>query len=301
MKIAILSMGNKLYSTRRLAEAATARGHDVHILNTLKCYLNVSSTAPGVYYQGQRLEGFDAVIPRIGASITSYGLAVLRQFEILGVFPLNESVAIGRARDKLRTYQLLARKGIRLPATSFAHDVETTQDLIELVGGAPVVVKLLEGSQGKGVVLAETQPAAESVIDAFRELRAHFLVQEFVAEAGGADLRCLVVGDHVVAVMKRQAEGGEFRSNLHRGGSATTVRITEQERRVAVRAAKIVGLHVAGVDLLRAQGGPLVLEVNASPGLEGIETVTGKDVAGRMIRYLEKKARRNDTRTRGKG
>lgn len=301
MKIAILSMGSKLYSTRRLAHAASARGHDVHVLNTLKCYLGVSSAAPGVFYKGQRLTGFDAVIPRVGASITSYGLAVLRQFEMLGVFPLNESLAIGRARDKLRTYQLLARKGIRLPATSFAHDVETTQDLIGIVGGAPVVVKLLEGSQGKGVVLAETQNAAESVIDAFRELQAHFLVQEFIADAGGSDIRCLVVGGRVVAAMKRQAEEGEFRSNLHRGGSATVARLSAEERRVAVRAAKIVGLHVAGVDLLRSASGPVVLEVNASPGLEGIETTTGKDVAGMMIKFLEKHARHSNTRTRGKG
>lgn len=301
MKIAILSMGSKLYSTRRLVQAASARGHEVHVLNTLKCYLGVSSAAPGVFYKGTRLTGFDAVIPRIGASITSYGLAVLRQFEMLGVFPLNESLAIGRARDKLRTYQLLARKGIRLPLTSFAHDVETTQDLIEIVGGAPVVVKLLEGSQGKGVVLAETQNAAESVIDAFRELRAHFLVQEFIADAGGADIRCLVLGGRVVAAMKRQAEEGEFRSNLHRGGSATVVRLSAEERRVAARAAKIIGLDVAGVDILRSSSGPVVLEVNASPGLEGIETTTGKDVAGMMIKFLEKHARRNSTRTRGRG
>lgn len=301
MKIAILSMGSKLYSTRRLVEAGRARGHEIHVLNTLKCYLDVSPVNPGIFYKGQRLTGFDAVIPRIGASITSYGLAVLRQFEMLDVFPLNESVAIGRARDKLRAYQLLARKGIGLPVTSFAHDVENTQDLIQLVGGAPVVVKLLEGSQGKGVVLAETQKAAESVIDAFRELKAHFLVQEFIAEAGGADIRCLVVGDRVVAAMRRQAREGEFRSNLHRGGTASVVRLTPEERSIAVRAARTIGLNVAGVDLLRSAHGPVVMEVNSSPGLEGIEGATKKDVAGMIVGFLENNARRKRTRTRGKG
>jgi ribosomal protein S6--L-glutamate ligase len=301
MKIAILSMNTRLYSTRRLVEAARSRGHEVRVLNTLKCYMDVSSNDPGIYYQGERLSAFDAVIPRIGASITAYGLAVLRQFEMLDVFPLNESVAIGRARDKLRSYQLLARKGIDLPATSFAHDVLHNQDIIRLAGGAPVVVKLLAGSQGKGVVLAETPKAAESVIDAFRELKADFVVQEFIAEAGGADVRCLVVGERVVAAMKRQAKEGEFRSNLHRGGTGSVTSLTPREREIAVRAAKILGLRVAGVDVLRSKRGPLVMEVNSSPGLEGIEGATGKDIAGTIVEYLEKNAKPHRTRTRGKG
>ncbi len=301
MRIAILSRNARLYSTRRLVDAAQQRGHEALVLDTLKCYIDIASLRPGIYYKGSRLEGFDAVIPRIGASITFYGLAVLRQFEMIGVFPLNESVAIGRSRDKLRSLQLLARKGIGLPVTSFAHDVHNTQDVIDLVGGIPLVVKLLEGSQGRGVVLAETFKAAESVIDAFRELGADFLVQEFIQEAGGTDLRCLVIGDKVVAAMKRQAREGEFRSNLHRGGTASTIRLTPEERSTAVRAARIIGLNVAGVDILRSNHGPLVMEVNSSPGLEGIERVTGKDVAGMMIEYIEKHARPHKTRTRGKG
>jgi len=301
VRIAILSRNARLYSTRRLVDAAQQRGHEALVLDTLKCYIDIASLRPGIYYKGSRLEGFDAVIPRIGASITFYGLAVLRQFEMIGVFPLNESVAIGRSRDKLRSLQLLARKGIGLPVTSFAHDVHNTQDVIDLVGGIPLVVKLLEGSQGRGVVLAETFKAAESVIDAFRELGADFLVQEFIQEAGGTDLRCLVIGDKVVAAMKRQAREGEFRSNLHRGGTASTIRLTPEERSTAVRAARIIGLNVAGVDILRSNHGPLVMEVNSSPGLEGIERVTGKDVAGMMIEYIEKHARPHKTRTRGKG
>jgi len=301
MRIAILSRNPKLYSTRRLSEAGAAAGHTVQVINPLKCYMDIATMRPGIYYKEQRLEGFDAVIPRIGASITFYGLAVLRQLEMMGVFPLNESVAIGRSRDKLRALQLLSRKGIGLPVTGFAHDVENTQALIILVGGAPLVVKLLEGTQGKGIVLAETNKAAEGVIDAFRELHANFLVQEFIKEAGGADIRCFVVGDKIVASMQRQAREGEFRSNLHRGGSAGVIKLTPEERSTALRAAKTMGLNVAGVDILRSNHGPLVLEVNSSPGLEGIEGATGKDVAALIIGFIEKNAGPHKTRTRGKG
>ncbi|MEJ2344181.1 MAG: 30S ribosomal protein S6--L-glutamate ligase [Gammaproteobacteria bacterium] len=301
MKIGILSRNSKLYSTRRLAEAGDARGHTVQVINPLKCHMDITSMRPGIYHKGALLEGFDAVIPRIGASITFYGLAVLRQFEMMGVFPVNESVAIGRSRDKLRSLQLLARKGIGLPVTGFAHDVENTEDLIRLVGGAPLVVKLLEGTQGKGVVLAETAKAAESVIDAFRELHANFLVQEFIKEAGGSDIRAFVVGEKVVAAMMRKAKEGEFRSNLHRGGTAALVKLTPEERSTAVRAARTMGLNVAGVDILRSNHGPVVMEVNSSPGLEGIESATSKDVAGIIINFIEKNAKPHRTRTKGRG
>lgn len=301
MKIAILSRNKTLYSTRRLQEAAAARGDDVHIIDPLRCYMNITPHRPEVHYKGEVLEGFDAVIPRIGASVTFYATAVLRQFEMMGVYPMNESVAITRARDKLRAHQLLARKGIGMPVTGFAHSPDDTDDLIDLVGGAPLVIKLTQGTQGAGVVLAETRQAAESVIQAFRGLDAHFLVQEFITEARGADIRCLVVGDKVVASMKRQAREGEFRSNLHRGGTATSIRITPEERSTAVRSANIMGLNVAGVDILRSNHGPVVMEVNSSPGLEGIETATGKDVAGSIIDYIHKNARHGRTRTRGRG
>jgi len=301
VKIAVLSRNKRLYSTRRLLEAGRARGHQVSVVDPLKCYMDIASMRPGIYHRGKRLEGLNAVIPRIGASVTFYGTAVLRQLEMMGVFPLNESVAISRSRDKLRALQLLAREGIGLPVTGFAHDVENTQDLIDLVGGAPLVVKLLEGAQGKGVVLAETRKAAESVIDAFRELDAEFLVQEFITEAGGADIRCFVVGERVVAAMQRQAREGEFRSNLHRGGTASLTRLTPEERSTAVRAARIMGLNVAGVDVLRSHHGPVVLEVNSSPGLEGIEHATGKDIADMMIQFIEKHAAQQKTRTRGRG
>jgi len=301
MKIAIMSRNAKLYSTRRLGEAAKQRGHVVDIINPLKCYMDITSMRPAIFYRGEPLGGYDAVIPRIGASITFYGTAVLRQFEMMGVYPLNESVAIGRSRDKLRSLQLLARKGIGLPVTGFAHDVEDTGELIKLVGGAPLVVKLLEGTQGKGVVLAETRKAAESVIDAFRELNANFLVQEFIKEAGGSDIRALVVGEKVVAAMMRTAKEGEFRSNLHRGGSAKVIKLTPEERSTAVRAARTMGLNVAGVDILRSNHGPVIMEVNSSPGLEGIETATGKDIAGLVIEFIEKSAKPHKTKTRGKG
>ncbi|MFP4609948.1 MAG: 30S ribosomal protein S6--L-glutamate ligase [Thiohalophilus sp.] len=301
MKIAIMSRNAKLYSSRRLAEAAKERGHEVSVINPLKCYMDITSMRPSIYYRGEKLGGFDAVIPRIGSSITFYGTAVLRQFEMMGVYPVNESVAIGRSRDKLRSLQLLARKGVGLPVTGFAHDVDDTDSLIKLVGGAPLVVKLLEGTQGKGVVLAETKKAAESVIDAFRELNANFLVQEFIKEAGGSDIRALVIGEKVVAAMMRTAREGEFRSNLHRGGSAKVIKLTPEERSTAVRAAKTMGLNVAGVDILRSNHGPVIMEVNSSPGLEGIELATGKDVAGQIIDFIDKSARPHKTKTRGKG
>jgi len=301
MKIAILSRNKKLYSTRRLIEAATERGHDVAVMDVLRCYMNITSMRPSIHYGSKDQTGFNAVIPRIGASVTFYGTAVLRQFEMMGVYPLNESVAISRSRDKLRSVQLLARKGIGLPITGFANSPDDVEDLIKMVGGAPLVIKLLEGTQGIGVVLAETQKAAESVIEAFMGLNANILVQEFIQEAGGADIRCFIIGDKVVAAMKRQAQEGEFRSNLHRGGSATLIKITPEERSTAVRAAKVMGLNVAGVDLLRSNHGPVVMEVNSSPGLQGIENASGKDVAGMIIEFIERNARPNRTATRGKG
>lgn len=301
MKIAILSRNRSLYSTRRLVEAAQARGHEVEVIDVLRCYMNIVPHKPEIHYRGRKLEGFDAVIPRIGASVTFYGTAVVRQFEMMGVYSVNESVAITRARDKLRALQLLARKGIGMPVTGFAHSPDDTEDLMSFVGGAPVVIKLVEGTQGRGVVLAETDSAARSVIEAFRGLDAYFLVQEFIKEAGGADIRCFVVGGKVVAAMKRQGKEGEFRSNLHRGGSAAPIRITPEERSTAVRAAQIMGLNVAGVDLLRSHHGPLVMEVNSSPGLEGVEKATGKDIAGQIIAFVEANARPGRTRTRGRG
>jgi len=301
MKIAILSRNPKLYSTRRLVEAAEAKGHEVHVLDVLRCYMNITSLKPEVHYKGEILTGYDAVIPRIGASVTFYGTAVLRQFEMMSVYPLNESVAISRSRDKLRALQLLSRKGIGLPVTGFAHRPDDVDDLIKMVGGAPLVIKLLEGTQGIGVVLAETEQAAESVIEAFMGMKANILVQEFIKEAGGSDIRCLVVGDKVVAAMKRQGKEGEFRSNLHRGGSANLIRITPEERSTAVRAAKTMGLNVCGVDLLRSNHGPVVMEVNSSPGLEGIEAATGKDIANQIIEFIEKNAKAGKTKTRGRG
>jgi len=301
MKIAILSRNAKLYSTRRLVEAAQARGHEVRVLDVLRCYMNITSNRPSIHFKGEDLTGFDAVIPRIGASVTFYGTAVLRQFEMMNVLPLNESVAISRSRDKLRSLQLLARKGIGLPVTGFAHSPDDVQDMLNMVGGAPAVIKLLEGTQGIGVVLAETKKAAESVIEAFMGLKANILIQEFIKEAGGADIRCLVLGGKVVAAMKRQGKEGEFRSNLHRGGSATVVRLTPEERSTAARAASIMGLNLCGVDILRSNHGPVVMEVNSSPGLEGIENSTQKDVAGLVIEFIEKNAKPNKTRTRGQG
>lgn len=301
MRIAILSRSPKIYSTQRLVEAAQQRGHEVRVIDVLRCYGNITSHKPHLGYMGEILPDFDAVIPRIGASVTFYGLAMLRQFEVMGAYPANESVAIGRSRDKLRSMQLLARKGIGLPITCFAHSTKYTGQIIDMVGGAPLVIKLLEGTQGIGVVLAETPKAAESVIEAFRGLDANILVQEYIKEAGGADIRCFVVDGKVVASMKRQARAGEFRSNLHRGGSATLVKITPEERSTAVRAAKIMGLNICGVDLLRSNHGPVVMEVNSSPGLRGIESATSKDVASIIIEFVEKNARPNRTGTKGKG
>jgi ribosomal protein S6--L-glutamate ligase len=301
MKIGILSRNPKLYSTSRLVEAAEARGHEVHVIDVLRCYMNITSMKPEVHYKGQNLTDFDAVIPRIGASITFYGTAVLRQFEMMGVYPLSESVAISRSRDKLRALQLLSRKGIGLPVTGFAHSPDDVEDLIKMVDGAPLVIKLLEGTQGIGVVLAETKSAASSVIEAFMGLKANILVQEFIKEAGGADIRCFVVGGKVVAAMKRQGQEGEFRSNIHRGGSANLIRITPEERSTAVRAAQTMGLNVCGVDLLRSNHGPVVMEVNSSPGLRGIEGATGKDIATLIIEFIEKNAKAGKTKTRGHG
>lgn len=304
MKIAILSRNKKLYSTRRLIEAAELRGHEVIVLDHLKCYMNVTSKKPTIHYKGELIENVDAVIPRIGASVTFYGTAVLRQFEMMRVYPLNESVAISRSRDKLRSMQLLSRKGIGMPVTGFARNPDDIPDLIKEVGGAPLVIKLLEGTQGIGVVLAETEKAAESVLQAFMGLSVNIMIQEFIAESKGADIRCLVIDGKVVTAMKRQGAEGEFRSNLHRGGSAQLVKITAEERRTAIAAAKIMGLNVCGVDLLRSNRGPLIMEVNSSPGLEGIERASGKDIAGLMIDVIEKqvlatKDSPNRTKTKG--
>ncbi len=291
MKLGILSRSKKIYSTRRLIEAAEKRGHDVKVVNVLKCYMNITANNPDIYYK-TNLEkcklDFDAVIPRIGAKVTFYGTAVLRQFEVSGVWPLNGSIAISRSRDKLRAHQLLARKNIAMPVTGYAHSANATEDLIKFVGGAPLIVKVLTGTQGKGVLLAETNKAAESLINAFLNLQADFLVQEFIREADGADIRCFVIGDKVFAAMKRQSAEGDFRSNLHIGGKAEPVKLRPEERAIAVKAAKSLGLNVAGVDIVRSSQGPLVLEVNSSPGLEGIEKITGKDIASAIIEYIEK-------------
>jgi ribosomal protein S6--L-glutamate ligase len=287
MNLAILSRNTQLYSTRRLREAAVERGHDVRVLDYLRCVIDITSHRPAIMYAGQKLEQLDAVVPRIGATHTFYGTAVVRQFEMMGVYPTVESQAISRSRDKLRSLQLLAAEGVGLPVTSFAHSTKDIDGLVALVGGAPVVVKLLEGTQGMGVVLAETKKAAESVIGAFRQLDANILVQEYIKEAGGSDIRAFVVGNRVVAAMERTAAPGEFRSNIHRGGEARRIRLTPEERATARRAAKILGLNVAGVDLMRSNHGPVVLEVNSSPGLEGIETATGIDVAGKVIEFIE--------------
>ena len=301
MKIAMLARNPRLYSHKRLKQAAEERGHTLDIIDTLQCYMNIAARRPEVYYNGEKLTGYDAVIPRIGASITFYGLAVLRQFEMMGVFPLNESVAIGRSRDKLRSLQLLARDGIGLPVTTFAHDPKQTDEVLKLAGGAPLVIKLLEGTQGIGVVLADTDRSARSVIEAFRGANVNILVQEFIKEAGGTDIRLLVIGEKVVAAMQRKGAEDDFRSNLHRGGVAKTIKISPEERSIAVRSAKKMGLNVCGVDMLRANHGPVVMEVNSSPGLEGVEKATGIDIASKIIELLEKKAKPGKTKTKGKG
>jgi ribosomal protein S6--L-glutamate ligase len=290
MKLAILSRNSKLYSTRRLVEAARQRGHTARVLDPLRCYMRISSSGFQLHYKGRSLADYDAVIPRIGASITRYGTAVLRQFELMGTYSPNPSDAILRARDKLRAHQLLAAQGIDLPVTVFGDNPDDTTDLLSMLGPPPHVIKLNEGAQGAGVMLTEKPSASRSVVEALRGLYASFVVQEFIAEAEGADLRCFVVGDEVVASMRRQAPEGDFRSNLHRGGTAVRMEATEEERAVAVRAARVLGLGVAGVDLIRAARGPLVLEVNSTPGLEGIEAVCGVDVAGKIVDHLAAKA-----------
>ena len=301
MKIAMLARNPALYSHQRLVEAAEQRGHSLQILNTLRCTVHIASHRPTVHYNGEPVRGIDAVIPRIGSSITQYGLAVLRQFEMGGVWSLNESVAIGRSRDKLRALQILSKAGIGLPLTAFAHDPRQTEEIIKAVKGPPVVIKLLEGTQGIGVVLAETMSSAKSVIEAFRGANVNILVQEFIKEAGGTDIRALVIGGKVVAAIKRTGAPDEFRSNLHRGGSAEVIRITPEERSTAVRAAKRMGLNVCGVDMLRSNHGPVIMEVNSSPGFEGIEKATGKDVAGMVIDFITCNAQAGKTKTKGKG
>ena len=305
MKIGILSRNRKLYSTRRLVEAAQLRGHEVRVVDVLKCYMNITANDPNVFYQSnsgkvEELQ-FDAVIPRIGASVTAYGCAVLRQFEVAQVYSINESIAITRSRDKLRAHQLLARKGIGQPVTSYAHSARATNSLIDSVGGAPLILKLTQSTQGNGVLLAETRKAAEALINAFHGIGSDFLVQEFIKEAGGSDIRCFVVGDKVIAAMQRNAAKGEYRSNLHRGGTAEVVKLTSAERRLATNAAKVMGLDLAGVDIIRSAHGPLVIEVNSSPGLEGIETATGIDVAGKIIEFIEKDCMHGPNKPKGKG
>jgi ribosomal protein S6--L-glutamate ligase len=301
MKIALLTRNPKLYSHKRLIETAEKRGHEIVPIDYLKCYMNITSKKPELRYMGEKLQGFDAVIPRIAASHTFYGLAVLRQFEMMGVYPLNESVAIGRSRDKLRSLQLLARDGVGLPVTAFANDSTRTDDLLGIVGGAPVVIKLLEGTQGIGVVLSETHKSAKSVVEAFHGADIAILVQEFIKEAEGRDIRVLVIGRRIVAAMERTGAKGDFRSNLHRGGSAKTVELSAAEKMTALKAAKSMGLNVAGVDMLRSAHGPVVMEVNSSPGLEGIEQTSGVDVALAMVSFIEKNAQPNKTKTKGKG
>ncbi|QIG49600.1 30S ribosomal protein S6--L-glutamate ligase [Nordella sp. HKS 07] len=301
MKIALLTRNPKLYSHQRIAEAAQERGHEIVPVDYLRCYMNITSRKPELRYMGEKLEGFDAVIPRIAASHTFYGLAVLRQFEMMGVFPLNESVAIGRSRDKLRSLQILARDGVGLPITAFANDTTRTDDVIEIVGGAPTVIKLLEGTQGIGVVLSETHKSAKSVIEAFHGADIAILVQEFIKEAEGRDIRVFVIDGKPVAAIRRSGAKGDFRSNLHRGGQAEKIAISRQERAAAVKAARSMGLNVCGVDMLQSSRGPLVMEVNSSPGLEGIEKATGVDVATAIIQFLEAEARPGRTKTKGKG
>ena len=288
MNIKILSRNSNLYSTQRLIEAAKKRHHDVEVIDPLKCDLIIEKKHPSIYYRGRNINDADAVIPRIGASVTFYGTAVVRQFEMMGVFSTTESQALVRSRDKLRSLQVLSRARLGLPKTVFTNYSKDVGEVIEHVGGAPLIIKLLEGTQGLGVVLAETKNAAESVIEAFNGLQARVIVQEFIKEAGGADIRALVVDGHVVGAMKRQGKEGEFRSNLHRGGTATVIQLTDDEENAAIKAAKAMGLGVAGVDMLQSSRGPLILEVNSSPGLEGIEHATGKDIARTIIRYIER-------------
>ena len=298
MKLAILSRNGKLYSTRRLVEAAREQGHSVRVLDPLRCYMRIEPGAFEMHYRGRRLSDYDAVIPRIGASVTRYGTAVLRQFELMGTYTPNPSDAILRARDKLRCHQLLAAQGLGLPVTVFGDNPDDTHDLLSLLGPPPHVIKLTEGTQGAGVMLTEKPSASRSVIEALRGLYANFVVQEFIGEAKGADLRCFVVGGKVVAAMRRQAPKGDFRSNLHRGGKARAVTATAAEQETAIRAARLLGLGVCGVDLIRSKRGPLILEVNASPGLEGIEGASGVDVAARIVEYVAGRQQRRMARIR---
>ena len=301
MKIALLCRSPQLYSHQRIMTAARERGHEIDAINHLRCTIDIASHRPKIHYGNKVLGKYDAVIPRIGASVTFFGAAVVRQFEMMRVYTVNESVAIARSRDKLRSLQLLSRRGIGLPVTVFAHKTSNAEEIIRLAGGAPVVIKLLEGTQGIGVVLGETPKAAESIIQAFGGVNTNILVQEYIKEAKGEDLRCIVVGGKVVASMRRRGREGEFRSNLHRGGSAKAAKITPQERATAIAAAKAMGLNVCGVDMLRSNHGPVVMEVNSSPGLEGVEQATGVDVAGKIIEFVEKNAKPGDTKTKGTG
>ncbi len=299
MRFVMLARNPSLYSHRRIVSAAHEAGHQIDVINTLHVHMNITSNSPKLRYGGHDLPLFDAVIPRIGASITHYGLAVLRQFEMQGVYPLNESVAIGRSRDKLRALQLLARAGVGMPVTAFAHGPRKAEDVIREVGGAPVVIKLLEGTQGMGVVLAETEASAKSIIEAFSAANINIMIQEYIAEAAGSDIRVFVIGGEAVAAIRRKGVPGEFRSNLHRGGRAEPVELTADERDTAVRAASVLGLNVCGVDMLRASRGPVVMEVNSSPGLRGIETATGIDVAGHIIAFIERQADNGGPRAEG--
>src|SRR6056297_392628 len=297
LRIAVLSREDN-YSTRRLVSEGEARGHTVEVIDTTRCYMTINALAPEVHYDGKRLPRYDAIVPRIGASITPYGTAVIRQFETIGTYCVNGSAGITASRDKLQAHQVLASRRIGMPVTAFAASPKDTGNLIGLVGSAPLIVKLLESTQGKGVVLAETKKAAESVISAFRGLKANFLVQHFVKEAAGEDIRCLVIGSKVVAAMKRTGADGDFRSNLHRGGSAKSVRITRAERETAIRAARVFDLNMAGMDLLRSESGPKVLEVNSSPGFEGIEGSTGKNITGALYDMIEARVRPAPVRRR---
>jgi ribosomal protein S6--L-glutamate ligase len=294
MRIAVLSRNSKLYSTKRLIEAGKAKGHDMIVIDHLKCNIEIEKKKPQIYYNGEYLKDIQAIIPRIGASVTFYGTAVVRQFEMMNIFSTTESIALVRSRDKLRSLQIMSRAGLGLPKTSFANYAKDVKQVIKSVGGAPCVIKLLEGTQGIGVVLAETEKAAESVIEAFNGLQARVIIQEFIKEAGGADVRVFIIGDRVVGAMKRQGKEGEFRSNLHRGGTAQIIELSDAEERAALKAAKSMGLGVAGVDLLQSSRGPLILEVNSSPGLEGIEAATGKNIAGEIIKYIERHADYDD-------
>jgi len=288
MNIKILSTNANLYSTKRLVEAAKKRKHHAEVINHVKCDIVIEKKKPMIYYNGRQIEDADAIIPRIGASVTFYGTAVVRQFEMMRVFTTTESQALVRSRDKLRSLQVLARAGLGLPKTVFTNYSKNVKEIITQAGGAPVIIKLLEGTQGIGVILAETRKAAESVIEAFNNLQARVIVQEYIKEAKGADIRAFVVDGRVVGAMKRQAKEGEFRSNLHRGGTATVINLTDEEETAALKAAKAMSLDIAGVDLLQSARGPLILEVNSSPGLEGIERATGKDIANEIIKYIER-------------